>query len=86
MAKEISDAECWEAWKASGNPELEQLADQLAPHISVTKEMMDAVDADDRERVLFISSIIRRYTNPKDEWGSMDDAYRALMEIREYKP
>lgn len=83
MAKECTAEDMWKAWRESHNPEQRRYADLLFPQYSIRHEMDLARRADNRDKVIKMGEVIRKYLGPRETYRSTDHAYQALLEIRQ---
>ena len=73
----------WQELMSSEDSRLVRIADELAPHLSIQRELDVAKADNDTPKIEYINGIMRKYTwnEALDERSSL----RALKEIRGYK-
>jgi len=83
MDYSIKDA--WEEWSNSDNPELKNLADILAPSLSLKKEIESIRFHKDPQKEVLIEKILDKYADHKTgKISTYDNNLAALREIRKY--
>lgn len=81
---ELIIGELWDQYYHSPDQSEKLRADKLSPKNSISHIMLEAVRAEDHDKMRFIARAVVRYSNPKGEMN-YEGAIAALQEIRAYE-